>query len=251
MQPSQPPKGILSPDSTLRAVSPCPGHGQHSVLFEDGLSRQSWLWLAITDLWGNVFLIEGCEYIRGRIVIVIIVFSPPFEKGRPIKGFSVPAELVLPLQEMTLDFSEDESRCGEERETEWQSSVAAFWIPPSFPTAHFAPEFVLNPRCCLQCSSQAWCSWGPTAGRVFGKGDCSAWSNKCSAETCLGQQLQVMNDRFLSPLGQSDSSSLMFSLGEPPGDGQEDHATTFSLGMASASPVVLHQRNWSLLQTFN
>lgn len=65
-----------------------------------------------------MFLIEGCEYIRGRIVIVIIVFSPPFEKGRPIKGFSVPAELVLPLQEMTLDFSEDESRCGEERETE-------------------------------------------------------------------------------------------------------------------------------------
>lgn len=52
-----------------------------------------------------------------------------------------------------------------------------------------------------------------------------------------------MNGRkFLSRSGQSDLSLWMVSLGKPPGDEQEDHAMIFSAGMASASPVLFHQR---------
>lgn len=103
---------------------PVLGTLKHSVQFEDGLSRQSWLWLAITDLWGNVSLIGGCEYIRGRIVIVIIIFSPPFEKGRSIKGPVLQQNWSCPSRRWLLTFLK--KRCGEEGQPKWPELCGCF-----------------------------------------------------------------------------------------------------------------------------
>lgn len=112
---------------------------------------------------------------------------------------------------------------------------------------------MLSPRWCLQCSSEAClmqglCSWGPTAGSVFWAGRLFCMNQYMLCRETPGTAAAVMNyRRFLSRSGQSDSSLLMVSLGKLPGDEQEDHATTFSPGMAnafSASPVLFHQRIW-------
>lgn len=50
-----------------------------------------------------------------------------------------------------------------------------------------------------------------------------------------GTAAMLMNyRRFLSRSGQPHSSLLTISMGKPPGDEQEDHATTFSPGMPNA-----------------
>lgn len=146
---------------------------------------------------------------------------------------------------------------GGERAQMTRAPLLHFEFPPC-PAVHFTPGFmcwipagVFNVVAKLaQCRG---CAPGhPQLAGCFGQGDCSEWSNNCSAERCLGQQLEVMNDRrFLSCSGQSDPSLLMVSLGKPPGDEQEDHANTFSPGMARAYPVLLHQRIWRSLQIFN